>query len=380
MPGLQKYSANIAFLSDEDVPTYDYRVKSKLKDWIWLRVRSRVFERDEKGNVISFINIVHDVTAEKEAEAEVKRSNELLQSIIDSSLTIIRVMESIRDEHNEIIDFRYILANKKALSNYDVADRKGKLFSEVHPELMKSQMFSNFKLVVETGVRANFETCYGGGRSCVWFSVIAVKLHDGIVFSLEDITERKRRELNSAFLSEIQDDLANVLGEEQILQTVGTKIGRFMEVSTALLVDVDEDQDEVRPHYLWYTEGMPKLPLVLRLSDFGGEEPRALLRAGQTVAIHDTETDPLVHAEAHRPIQVRSSVNVPFHQNGQWKYLIAITDSKPRHWRDDEVELFKELAHRISLRIERARAEESLRRSEEQYRTQYEERMSGRFN
>ena len=359
---------------------YEYRVKSKLKDWIWLRVRSRVFDRDEKGNVLSFINIVHDVTAEKEAEEQLKEKNELLQSVMDSSLSIIRVMEAIRNEHNEIIDFRYTLANKKALSNYDIADRKGKLYSEVHPELMKSEMFSNFKKVVETGNRTNFEICYGGERSCVWFNVIAVKLRDGIVFSLEDITERKRRELNTAFLSRIQDDLANLPGEDQILQTVGSKIGHFMEVSTAVLVDVDEDRDEVRPHYLWRAEGMPKLPLVLRLSDFGGEEQQALLRAGQTVVIYDTEAGSPVYAAAHRPLRVRASINVPFHRDGKWKYLISVTDSKPRNWRDDEVEVFKDLAHRISLRIERARAEEALRRSEEQYRIQYEQRISGRFN
>ena len=153
-----------------------------------------------------------------------------------------------------------------------------------------------------------------------------------------------------------------------------------MKVSTAVLVDVDEDLDEARPHYLWHTEGMPKLPLILRLSDFGGEEPQALLRAGQTVVIYDTEAGSPVYAAAHRPIRVRSSINVPFHHDGKWKYLISVTDSKPRHWREDEVELFKELAHRISLRIERARAEEALRRSEEQYRIQYEQKMSGRFN
>ena len=372
MPGLQKYSANIAFLSDEDVPTYEYRVKSKLKDWIWLRVRSRVFERDEKGNVISFINVVHDITAEKESEAELKGSNELLQSIMDSSLSIIRVMEAIRDANNETIDFRYVLANNIALNEYGVADRKGKLFSEVHPELMKSEMFSNFKMVVETGERRNFEICYGGKRSCVWFNVIAVKLRDGVVFSLEDITERKRRELNSAFLSKIQDDLANLPGEDQILQTVGSKIGHFMEISTAVLADIDEELDEVRPHYLWRTEGMPALPLVLHLSDFGVEEQQALLRAGQTVVIQDTEAVSPIYAAAHRPIGVRSSINVPFHRDGKWKYLISVTDSKPRDWRDDEVDLFKELAHRISLRIERARAEQALRRSEEQYRIQYE--------
>ncbi len=259
MPGMQKYAASIAFLSDEDVATYEYRVKSKLKDWIWLRVRSKVFERDEKGNVKSFINVVHNITAEKEAEEEVKKSNELLQSIMDSSLSIVRVMEAIRDAHNEIIDFRYILANNKALSSYPVDDRKGKLFSEVHPELMGSAMFSNFKMVVETGERTNFEICYGGRRSCVWFNVIAVKLRDGVVFSLENITERKRRELNTAFLSQIQDDLANLPDEDQILQTVGSKIGHYMRVSTAVLVDVDEDFDEARPRYLWYTEGMPTI-------------------------------------------------------------------------------------------------------------------------
>ena len=377
--GLRQHIDSITFLSNEDIATFEYRVKNEQKGWIWLRTRSKVFGRDNEGKVKSFVNTVQNITAQREAEEQLNQNTELLRSIIDSSLTIIRVMEAIRDAHNEIIDFRYILANKKALSNYDVADRRGKLFSEVHPELMNSEMFRHFKTVVETGNRANFEICYGGNRSCVWFNVIAVKLRDGVVFSLEDITQRKRRELNTVFLSQIQDDLANLPGEDQILQTVGSKIGHFMAVSTAVLVDVDEDLDEVRPHDLWRIEGMPKLPLVLRLSDFGGEDQQALLRAGQTVVIHDTEAGSPVYAAAHRPIGVRASVNVPFHRDGKWKYLISVTDSKPRNWRDDEVEVFKELAHRISLRIDRARAEEALRHSEEQYRTRYEQRMSG-FN
>ena len=120
-----------------------------------------------------------------------------------------------------------------------------------------------------------------------------------------------------------------------------------MEISTAVLAGIDEDLDEVRPHYLWHTEGMPTLPLVLRLSDFGVEEQQALLRAGQTVVIQDTEAVSLVYAAAHRPMGVRSSINVPFHRDGKWKYLISVTDSKPRDWRDDEVDLFKELAHRV---------------------------------
>lgn len=378
--GLKQHIESIAFLSNEDIATFEYRVKNKQKEWIWLRTRSKVFERDNEGKVKSFVNTVQNIAAQKEAEKQLKENSELLQSIMASSLSIIRVMEAIRDPNNEIIDFRYVLANKKALNEYDVEDRKGKLFSEVHPELMNSEMFANLKRVIETGNRANFEICFGKKGSCVWFNVIAVRLHDGVVFSLEDITERKRRELNFAFLSQIQDDLANLPDEEQILQIVGSKIGDFMKVSTALLVDVDEVLDEVRPHYLWHREDVPKLPVVLRLSDFGAEEPQALLRAGQTVVVHDTEAGSAAYAAAHRPLRVRSSINVPFHREGIWKYLISVTDSKPRNWRDDEVDLFKELAHRISLRIERARADEALRRSEEQYRTQYEQSLSGPSN
>jgi hypothetical protein len=76
----------------------------------------------------------------------------------------------------------------------------------------------------------------------VWFNVIAVKLRDGVVFSLEDITERKRRELNVAFsCRRSRMILRYFLDEDEILQTVGSKIGHFMKVSTAVLVDVDED-------------------------------------------------------------------------------------------------------------------------------------------
>jgi len=193
LDGLKGYTHSIGSLSDEDIATFEYRVINKWKEWMWLRTRSRVFGRDDKGNVTSFINIVQNITSQKEADEELKRNNDLLQSIIDSSLGVVRVMEAIRDEHNEIVDFRYILANKKILNKYDVTGRTGKLFSAVHPELMESEIFINFKMVVETGNRANFESCYDKDNS-ISLHVIAVKLRDGVVFSLEDITERKRAE------------------------------------------------------------------------------------------------------------------------------------------------------------------------------------------
>ena len=194
LEGLKKYIDNIGLLSDEDIATFEYRVKNQQKEWTWLRRRSKVFGRDEKGNVVRFISIIQNISSQKEAEEELKENNDLLQSVINSSLGTIRVMQSVRDEHGVIVDFRYVMASNAVNTNYRAADRKGKLLSEVHPDWMKSEMFMRFKKVVETGNRANFETYYNDESVSTWFHVVAVRLGDGFVATSEDITERKRAE------------------------------------------------------------------------------------------------------------------------------------------------------------------------------------------
>src|SRR3712207_8673754 len=44
----------------------------------------------------------------------------------------------------------------------------------------------------------------------------------------------------------------------------------------------------------------------------------------------------------------------------------------PRDWRADEIELVQEISSRVFPRIERARAEQALRESEEKYRTLFD--------
>ncbi|HEV8508360.1 MAG TPA: PAS domain S-box protein [Chitinophagaceae bacterium] len=194
LEGLRTYIAALANLSDDDVSTFEYRSKHLTNDWVWCRVRTKVLERDEAQNVKSIVNIIQNITAQKQAEEELQRKNDLLQSVINSSLGTIRVMQSVRDDRGEIIDFRYIMANNALGTSYKVSDRKGKLLSEVHPDWMKSEMFERFKMVVETGNRADFETYYNDENFNTWFHVVAVKLEDGFVATSEDITERKKAE------------------------------------------------------------------------------------------------------------------------------------------------------------------------------------------
>jgi PAS domain S-box-containing protein len=190
---LGKYAKSIEDLSDDDIATLEYRSRHKTKDWVWCRVRTKVLERDETGKVKRIVNIIQNITSQKKAEEELKRNNDLLKSVINASLGTIRVMQSVRDEDGEIIDFVYVMANNGG-PEYNVSERKGKLLSEVHPAWIGSDMFRHFKIVVETGNRADFETYYDKEGFNTWFHVVAVKLGDGFVAISEDISERKKAE------------------------------------------------------------------------------------------------------------------------------------------------------------------------------------------
>ena len=65
-------------------------------------------------------------------------------------------------------------------------------------------------------------------------------------------------------------------------------------------------------------------------------------------------------------------VTVPFHREGEWKFLLAVADNHPREWRVGELQLLRQLSERVFPRIERARAEAALRESEAHYHSLFE--------
>ena len=96
------------------------------------------------------------------------------------------------------------------------------------------------------------------------------------------------------------------------------------------------------------------------------------LRQGRMLAIDDLATDRSLsdeHRAAHRALGIASGVGVPLVRAGRWVGLLGIHRATPHEWTGSERALIEETAERTFAAVERARAEQTLRASEECYRT-----------
>ncbi|WP_407571754.1 PAS domain S-box protein [Deinococcus altitudinis] len=199
----------------------------------------------------------------------------------------------------------------------------------------------------------------------------------GVLVMSHDITERKRREANFACLDEIGKDLERLSTADEIFQAVGKRLSNVLKLSGCAFADVNEARGEVTGNYGWAAAGVPTLNQTFRIEDYVDEELSRASRAGENFIVRDTATDGRVNADNYARLNIAGLVTVPFLRNGLWKGYVVATTAEPRDWRPDETELLQQISARLFPRIERARAEEAQRNSEDKFRTLFESMDEG---
>lgn len=131
------------------------------------------------GVVVNFI----DVT-------QLKNLNSILEAILNSSTSGILAKKAIRDESGKIIDFEYTTVNKIAevMFSMHTGTLKGSTMNQLFNK--ESDAFYKYVEVVETGNTCQFEAFHSSTKR--WYDVVGVKMMDGLVTTVTDITERKK--------------------------------------------------------------------------------------------------------------------------------------------------------------------------------------------
>jgi len=124
--------------------------------------------------------------------AEKQFAQRTIQNILDHSLDGIMAFSSVRDEHGEIIDFQWLLANfiSAQTLGHGKGDLTGKRLLDVVPDAKKSGLFDIYKGVVDTSISQQFEREFDLRGELKWFYMSAVKLDDGLIVTYTDVTEK----------------------------------------------------------------------------------------------------------------------------------------------------------------------------------------------
>jgi PAS domain S-box-containing protein len=178
--------------------------------------------------------------------------------------------------------------------------------------------------------------------------------------ALRDSEERQR------FLLELGDRTRGLADPETIIAVASRALGERLGAARLVYADIDEAKDRAFIHGQWIDAIAPGMPAEVRLSDFGA--PLIVrLRSGGTVRVEDARLDTRTESSAAAldAIGVRAIVSVPLFKDARFVVNLNVHHSTPDVWTDAEVELIEAVAERTWEAVERARAEATLRASEE---------------
>ncbi|RYU77129.1 PAS domain S-box protein, partial [Hymenobacter persicinus] len=343
---------------------------------------------DAAGHPVQMLGLVQDITERQQAEATMLGvQQKLAQQATDQYRTLFRALDEGYllaqvefDEQHQTVDILYLDANPAATRMMG-QDYTGKHLRDITPP-SEPYWYELFGRVARTGVSERLELY--AQTTDGWYDFYMFRIGDegsarvAVVF--RDVTERRQREAHAAFLTGIQDDFSRLATPDEIMQASSAKICAYLQLDTCCFLDIDQNQEyDLQVTYCWHSPSSPDLRGAYRSQDFLSAEFIRASRAGEPTIICDTQTDAraLASAATYTQLGIRAMVGFPFHRGGEWQYLFSVSAAAPRHWQPDEVELLEEVARRLFPRLERARAEEALRRSEARYRSLFETMAEG---
>ena len=306
-------------------------------------------------------------------EEALRQSEEKFRTLFRSIDEGYALFEVMYDEQRKPVDLFHIETNPAYQQQSGLSDVVGRPFRELVPDL-EPWWFEFYAGVARTGEAARAEYQVDALRR--WYTVYASRVggegSHQVVAVFDDITERKRHEANLAFLADVNQDLAGLTDIDQTMNALGEKIAAHLHLSASAFAELHEG---LHPGTLtailshgWHRSDVPSLLGTYRMDEFMTPEVMQLCLTGQAVVIRDVFEDPRTDGAQYAALHIGSFLSMPLVRDGQWRFLLVLYRSEAHDWSQDEVDLTRELTMRIWARLERARAEEALRESEEKFR------------
>ncbi|GGB77710.1 PAS domain-containing sensor histidine kinase [Dyadobacter sediminis] len=202
----------------------NYRLRRFDGEYRWISDRG-VPQYTESGVFLGYVGGCMDIhdqmnfaeSLEKEVQnrtLQLKKSEEFLQSILNTTSNSIASYEAVYDDAGEIYDFRILYSNEETYSQYAMRFESitGRMCSEVYPEIFKKGVFEKLVKCVKTGKPDAYVTDYQNSNGTFWFDASIESNGNRVTVTARNITEELKADLQLNELNEklkIQNSIFN---------------------------------------------------------------------------------------------------------------------------------------------------------------------------
>ncbi|SEJ77499.1 PAS domain S-box-containing protein [Sphingomonas sp. OV641] len=176
----------------------------------------------------------------------------------------------------------------------------------------------------------------------------------------------KARERDQAFLVEWSDALRSLTAPEDIMPVTMERLGRHLSATRVTYAEADDIKRVFETCWDW-CDGCPSL-IGTRVSlDTIGEQAQREWLAGEIVRYDDVTADPRTDAgdlAVYATRQIGAFVSIPLIRDGRVAAILSVQSRAPRHWRDREIALIRDMGDRTWNALERARTQAELAKRE----------------
>jgi len=333
---------------------------------------------DASGEITEWFGAASDITARKQADAAVRESQARRTFVLEAAKIGEWELEVAtgQAQHTFVHDQCFGATEPLAEWSYEI------FLGYVHPD-DRTMVEQTFGTAMEGQTPWTFECrVVWPDTSVHWIAAQGYFYGDRhahatrMVGMVTDITAHKqaddqvRRAADlDAFRVTLSDALRPLTDPLAIQQTAMRVVGERLNADRVLYAEIGDDGDTITVADNYVRGDFPKIVGRFSASDFGTAKER--LRAGQTFITTNAERDERLPMAERAPLRAQGNIAiiaVPLVKNNRWVSNLGAYHVEPYAWTADEVRLVEETAERTWAAVERARAEQALRASEERLR------------